>query len=622
MGAVRRGSRQLIYGIGPGVHSEEILGARGAGLVRARDLGLRTPTGFVLAAGTPLEAESGSGFSPELQSQLAEAISKLELELEERLDDPAQPLFLSVSHDCPALSRGRMTIGLAEHTLPALTALVGAQNSHEIWTTTIRRFAEEIRGVHPARIAAAGADSPESLLDLIEETSGSPFPRAGADQLREVILARGGGLTRGSAITVHRSVLPVDSGDPAHVGVAFTRNPATGAAGMFGGFPAAGDFDSGGEDFSLRRVLARAAPRVLDELAAALPLVEVAYRGICALSFGVEAGRMTVVDVRLTRGSAMATNKLLVDMVEDHVLSVPEAITLAPLSAPTGPHRTALSASADQVLGIGTGLRPGAIVAPVAIGPAGIDRLGGKGSPLLVVDRADEVEPSELPTCSGLLIACATAGDHPLVIAARRRRIPIVAGVRRLAVSGMLAMATFPAATLREGDHLAIDGGSGVVAAAGAREIVVSSSFSATEILSWCRDHGGVAIATELPAGWRVAGDPEDLSSVEDGVPILIDLDVGTHESRERLLRQVATLPEQVPLGLRPQTIFPDDLHLPAARWELIVAEPTPVIELLAAKLSILADKRPAWINEELPIVGEKQTSTLQLGGSEGEELR
>jgi pyruvate, orthophosphate dikinase len=610
-----------VYEFGSGVDSEEILGARGAGLARARDLGLPTPAGFVLAAGSQIEVDAGGGFTPDLQSQLAEAIAKLERELEERLDDTARPLFLSVSHDRPTLFRGRMTIGLAEHTLPALAALVGADNANEIWTTTVRRFAEEIRGIDPSRVAEAGADDPDRLLELIEEASGSPFPRAGADQLREAILARRRGSTRGAAITIHRSVLPVDAADPAPLGVAFTRNPATGAGGLFGGFPVAGDFDPTEGGSSLQRVLARTAPRVLDELAAALPLVEVAYRRICSLSFGVEAGRMTVVDVRPTRGSAMATNKLLVDMVEDHVLAVDEAIGLAPLSAPTGPRRTALAASADQVLGIGFGLGPGAVVAPIAIGPAGIGRLSGTEAPILVLDEADEAAPSDLLPCAGLLIACATAADHPLVAAARRRGIPIVSGVRRLAVSSMLAMATFPTETRREGDALALDGGSGMVAAAGAREIVVSSSFSATEILSWCRDQGGVAIAAEIPAGWTVVTDPEELTAPEIEGPLLIDLGVGRHEDRERLLRRVATLPDGVTVGLRPPSVFPDTLRLPAARWELIVAERAPAVELLAAKLAILAKARPGWINGEVPNALGRQLGTLTSGGSGEEEL-
>jgi hypothetical protein len=302
----------------------------------------------------------------------------------------------------------------------------------------------------------------------------------------------------------------------------------------------------------------------------------------------------------------MATNKMLVDMVEGQVLSVEEAIELAPLSAPAGPRRTALAAERDQVLGIGHGLRGGAVVAPIAIGEAGVRRLIPAASPILVVGEADDATPAALSACSGLLIACATAADHPLVAAARARGIPTVTGVRRLGVNEMLGLAAFPGEALREGDTLALDGGSGVVAVAGAREIVITSSFSAAEILSWSRGQTGVEIAPEAPAGWTVVTAAEDLAAADPETPMLIDLAAGTYAQRERLLRLVATIPDGVPLGLRPPAVLADTLRLPPAGWELLVADRVPVMDLLAAKLALLAKRRLSWTTGDAPSAGQR----------------
>lgn len=579
----------LVHWIGSGIDSEEVLGPRGAGLARAHDLGLRTPAGFTISLASPAEVHPSGSFSPALQAQVAEALSRLEHELEGRLDSPSRPIFLSVSGDVPPIARKRMLVGLAEPTLPALEDTVGPDAAGEIWISTLRRFAEEVRGIDPFRVGSAAAEGPDALMALIAEASGAAYPQAGADQLRETILARCLGSPRPTGVTVHRMPLPTGDDDPTDIGVAFTRDPATGLGKAFGGFPGGG-FDRGGEGSSIFRVLSRRAPRALEELLAALPLIEVAYKRICALSFAVEEGRLTVVDVRPTRGSTLASGQMLVDLVEDHLVPVEEAITLAPfgISSSTG----VLAVEPEHRLASGTGLCSGAVVAPIAIGEEGVRRTGGDGlRPLLVVDQASEASAEVLPSCAGLLIAAATDGEDAVVATARRLGIPVVAGVRQLAVSEMLAVLIFPEVTLREGESLALDGGSGMVATGEARHIPARSSRADTEILSWCRESPRVPIVPEPPEGWTTVADVDRFPSEESEGPILIDLAAAPEEGRAELLRAVASAPGQVKLGLRPPPLLIDTLPLPVAPWELIVAPDAelPGLQLLAAKLAILA---------------------------------
>ncbi len=596
MAPVRGSSQQLVHAIGSGIDSEEVLGPRGAGLERAQALGLRTPSGFTLATRSREQADRLGGFSPALQSQLAEGVSRLEHELEERLDNASRPLFLSVSTDRPPMSRGRMLIGLGEHTLPALEALVGSATAASIWVSTLQRYALEVRGVDPAAVEAAvaetagGAGAARRLLALIERSSGTPFPEAAADQLREAILACWQRMGRPGAVTVHRSVLPVDQRDPLDVGVVFTRHPATGATEIFGGFPASTPFGGAEADSTLDRQLARSAPHAREELGAALPLVELAYKRICTVAFAVEAGRLTVVDVRPARGSTLATARLLVDLVEGHVISVEEAIAAAPPSAVASPGPTMLAATPKQVLGGGAGLAPGAALAPVAVGAGGIAPLRARGMrPILVVDDAADADPAALGDCAGLLIACAASAADPLVEAARELGIPAIAGVRRLGVSELLSLLAFPGVSVREGETLAIDGGSGMVAAAEATEISPRRGFEGPEILNWCREGPRVPILPEPPPGWSVVRRAEEFGADGFERPLLIDLRYSSQERHRELMRMVATVPEQLELGLRPPPRLADTLRLPTARWSLVVGPSSPATELLAAKLAILA---------------------------------
>jgi pyruvate,orthophosphate dikinase len=587
---VREGSQQLIHAIGSGVDSEAVLGPRGAGLARATDLGLRTPAGFTMSVRSHAELDPFGAFSPALQSQLAEGLTRLEHEVDERLDSPSRPLFLNVSSDRPPTLRGRMLVGLSKQTLPGLETLVGPATATALWLSTLRSFADRVRGIDPSRIEAA-ADTGEAahLLALIEKASGEPYPDAGADQLREAIVAEWHQGARATAITVHRSVLPIDERDLVDVCVAFTRNPTTGANEMFGAAPVGGPADRSGETSSLQRTLSRSSPRALEELTAALPLLEVAYKQICTVAFAVEAGQLMVVDVRPTRSSALAVNRLLVELVEEHVLPIDEAILLAPLSAASAPGRTMLAAEVGQVLAGGTGLGRGAAVAPIAVGEGGVRRVRGGGArPILVVDDSNGTSPTVLSRCAGLVIAGSTTCGDPLVLAAQKLGIPVIAGIRRLAVSEMLGLIAFPDATLPEGETLAIDGGSGMIATGGAVEVLAGSNYEGTEILNWCRERAGARIEPKPPAGWSVVVEVDDFSAGGFEQPLLIDLAAAPAKTHTDLLRMVATVPEQLRLGLRPPTILADDLLLPAARWDVVVAEVSPAVELLAAKLAIL----------------------------------
>jgi pyruvate,orthophosphate dikinase len=109
-------------------------------------------------------------------------------------------------------------------------------------------------------------------------------------------------------------------------GVAYTRDPATGSPGSYGWFAA------GAEPESLRG-LADRAPDAFAALEAALPLVEAEFADMCAVEFTVADGELRLLGAQPGRRSATAAVRIAVDLVDEGLIRIPDAVERVPLAA-------------------------------------------------------------------------------------------------------------------------------------------------------------------------------------------------------------------------------------------------------------------------------------------------
>lgn len=317
------------------------------------------------------------------------------------------------------------------------------------------------------------------LLSLIED-AGGPFPDA-AGQLRESIAAvfrswdsrrarayrnhHGIDDAMGTAVVVQRMVFG-NRGEQSGSGVAFTRDPSTGAPGIFGEFL----FDAQGEDVVSgerdARPIAELDDRLPDvhaELVSTFTGLESHIGDLCDIEFTVEDGRAWILQSRVGQRSGRAAVRIAVDLVAEGVLTQEQAVErvtddqLAQARAPT----FADPAPDDVVVGRGLAASPGAVV----------------GGAVFDADRAQELEgdvvlfrpttsPADLPgvlASVGVVTGRGGRTSHAAVVA-RGLGKAAVCGVGEISVSQDRLSASIGGRTLHEGDVVSVDGDRGIVA--------------------------------------------------------------------------------------------------------------------------------------------------------------
>jgi pyruvate,orthophosphate dikinase len=431
----------------------ELVGRRGAGLAIAGTLGLPIPHGFTISTVAARAARRRHGLAPQLRAQLAEALTRIEAQSGLRLGDRARPLLLTVTADTYSPFDAAPPVGLNPSIAPA-----------------------------------------DDLQDRIAEL----WQRSGPP----------------TAITVHRAIRSDLEDRSAGTGIAFTRHPASGAPGPFGSFwpgtaSTAGTGRAAGAAGADERLplslaaLADSAAAALGRLNDALHVLEVALGRVCAVSFAVEAGGLVVLDVRAAETSPVAATRFAVESVDDMLLEPGAALERVPVGALEALGASALVCDRSAVLAVGLGLSRGAAIAPLATSGERVVVMAGRGErPILVAGRFDARVAAALELCAGLLLVSSQAPAEAAQ-AGQRLAIPVVSGVQSLAVDRYARRADFPRCTLYEGEMLAIDGASGLVATGGASIVEPEGNPWAADVVAWSEREPAVPIVTACPPGRR-----------------------------------------------------------------------------------------------------------------------
>ena len=306
-------------------------------------------------------------------------------------------------------------------------------------------------------------------------------------------------------------------GQDSGTGVLFTRNPATGEATLYGDIL----FDAQGEDVvagthqtQSLAVLDERLPAVARELREAAALLEHHYRDLCDIEFTIERGKLWLLQVRVGKRTPQAALRMAVEMADDpdFPCSRTEAVErVASLLA--HPPTVAVGACDAPVLATGLPASPGVASGEIATSPAMAVQVADAGRPVILVRT--ETSPDDvhgLSRATGILTARGGLASHAAVVA-RGWGIPAVVGAAAVQVAdGSVAIG---ARTLRAGDTITIDGGTGEVFAGEVRGSTVIVP-EAAELLAW-------AAAAGIPVGdarqTLADGGPEAPLSPAQGSP-------------------------------------------------------------------------------------------------------
>jgi pyruvate, orthophosphate dikinase len=510
----------------------DLLGGKGANVAEmTRVLGAHcVPAGFTITTEACVAYMNGERSYPErLQDQIDDALERLEQRVGRRLGAPNDPLLVSVRsgarESMPGMLDTVLNLGLND---ASVIGLARATNNERFAWDSYRRlvqmFANVVRGVPGERLQAIIArfkaergvkldteltvDELRRLAgrfrELIEETTGEPFPQDPLEQLQQAVCAvfdswqgeRAVQYRRinripddwGTAVNVQQMVFG-NKGETSGSGVAFSRDEITGAPEPSGDFlvNAQGeDVVSGTRNTKDLAELAELMPEAHTELIAILRTLERHYHDMQDTEFTIEEGQLYMLQTRNAKRPAQAALRFACDAVDEGLLTEAQALTtLDAASLEALLHPTFDPSVAYDVLARGVGASPGAAQGSAVFTAADAVAAGVRGEPVILVrpfTEADDV--AGFYAACGILTSEGGKASHAALVARGMGR-PCVVGASALDIDLSAREIRVDGQTIRQGDHIAIDGTTGAITTARVPVVDAHMSVHFNRVLGW-----------------------------------------------------------------------------------------------------------------------------------------
>ena len=558
-----------VYTFGDGAaegsaRDRNLLGGKGANLAEMCSLGLPVPPGFTITT----EAcnwyyANGKSYPAELEAQVDAALDHVSRLTGRRFGDSEKLLLVSVRSGARASMPGMMdtvlNLGLNDATVEALAAESGdARFAYDSYRRFIQMFSDVVLGVEHEifeeiledRKASLGRDLDteitaeewQEIIDLykqkVTEELGSPFPQDPREQLWAAIGAVFSSWMNQRAITYRRlhdipaswgtavnvqAMVFGNMGNTSATGVAFTRNPSTGEKALYGEFLV----NAQGEDVvagirtpqSLTEAARIAAGSDKPSLEKLMPeafaaFVEISqkleshYRDMQDLEFTIERGKLWMLQTRSGKRTARAALKIAVDMAREGLISKEEAVLrIDPASLDQLLHPTIDPKAERHVIGSGLPASPGAATGEIVFTSDEAEEARAVGRKVILVRV--ETSPEDIHgmhAAEGILTTRGGMTSHAAVVA-RGMGKPCVSGAGSLRVDGRNGTLMAMGVTLKRGDIITIDGGSGQVLKGAVAMLQPELSGDFAAIMEWADAARRMKVRTnaETPADARMA---------------------------------------------------------------------------------------------------------------------
>jgi pyruvate, orthophosphate dikinase len=352
-----------------------------------------------------------------------------------------------------------------DHALEAAKRAKKAEADTDLDAAALRDLTTEFKKIVRAATGRDFPTDPYEQLDLaIKAVFGSWFGRRAFDYRREMKIAD----DLGTAVNVVTMVFG-NMGDDSGTGVAFTRDPNTGAKELYGEYLT----NAQGEDVvaGIRTApkiaqMQHDMPEVYAEFKKIGERLEKHYRDVQDLEFTIERGRLYMLQTRSAKRTAAAAVKIAVDMVGEGVISKSEALTrIEPAHVDQLLRDQFDPVALKKATRIAKGLNasPGAAVGKAVFNADRAAEQAAAGQKVVLVRI--ETSPDDfhgMAAAQGILTARGGATSHAAVVA-RQIGKPCVAGVHELIIDYSKRQATAGKVSFKEGDEISLDGSTGEV---------------------------------------------------------------------------------------------------------------------------------------------------------------
>jgi pyruvate, orthophosphate dikinase len=508
----------------------DLLGGKGAGLAEMASLGLPVPPGFTITTEACRGYYAAGGELPEgLWEQVLAALAETGHALGRRYGDPRAPLLVSVRSGArismPGMMDTVLNLGLNEDVVAGVARLTGdTRFALDAYRRLIQMFGSTVRGIPDAlfdrelsrargrarvstdaELSAPQLDSVvRRFLRIYHEQAHEHFPRDPMTQLRAAIEAvfRSWNGDRaiayrklehipddiGTAVNVQAMVFG-NLGESSGTGVVFTRDPNSGAPGLYGDYlPAAQGEDVVAGIRATRPIteLERDQPALYRELREHAGVLEKHYRDMQDLEFTIENGRLWMLQTRTGKRTGEAAVRIAVDLAGEGLISRQEAVLrVEPRQLEQLLHPRVDPHAEMQPLAAGVPAAPGAATGAAVFDPDTAADWGGQGKAVIlvrVVTSPDDVHG--MAAAKGILTATGGTLSHAAVVA-RGMGLPCVVGASEVEVDEAGRKLTAGGVTIHAGDALTIDGSTGAVYAGAVPLVPAVATPTLRTLLGW-----------------------------------------------------------------------------------------------------------------------------------------
>ena len=488
----------------------ELLGGKGANLAEMTNIGLPVPQGFTITTEACTQYyEDGREINPSIMAEINEYIGKMEEITGKKFGDAKNPLLVSVRSGARASMPGMMdtilNLGLNE----TVVNTIAEQSGNPRWAwDCYRRFIQMYSDV----VMEVGKKYFEALIDQMKEEKGvkldveldaddlhkladqfkaeykaklgEDFPSDPKEQLMGAIKAvfrswdnpRANVYRRdndipyswGTAVNV-QSMAFGNMGDDCGTGVAFTRDPATGAKGLFGEFLT----NAQGEDVvaGVRTPMhitemEQKFPEAFNQFKEVCSILENHYRDMQDMEFTVEHGKLYMLQTRNGKRTAQAALQIACDLVDEGMRTEKEAVAMIdPRNLDTLLHPTfdAAALKAATPIAKALGAAPGAACGKIVFTAEDAEEWAARGEKVVLVRL--ETSPEDITgmkAAQGILTVRGGMTSHAAVVA-RGMGACCVSGCGDIIMDEANKKFTLAGKEYHEGDVISFDGSTGCV---------------------------------------------------------------------------------------------------------------------------------------------------------------
>lgn len=529
---------------------KNLLGGKGANLAEMTNLGLPIPQGFIVTTEACTDYyNSGKKITDEIKGQIFEALGKLEEEQGKKFGDTENPLLVSVRSGSRASMPGMMdtilNLGLNDVAVEGFAKKSGNPRfAYDSYRRFIQMFSDVVMEMSKTFFDGILEDvkkekgveldtdlTAEDLKEVIakfkaiyKEKMGEEFPQDPKVQLIEAVTAvfRSWDNPRaiyyrrmndipgdwGTAVNIQAMVFG-NLGDTSGTGVAFTRNPSTGEAKIYGEYL----INAQGEDvvagirtpFPISK-LEEDMPEVYKRFMEIATSLENHYKDMQDMEFTIEDKKLYFLQTRNGKRTAPAALQIACDLVDEGKITKAEAIQridAKSLDQLLHPAFDPKALSEGKVIGSALPASPGAAAGKVYFTAESAKNAHVAGNRVILVRLETSPEDIEgMHASEGILTARGGMTSHAAVVA-RGMGTACVSGCADVKINEEEKYFTLGGETIKEGEYISLDGTTGKIYLGDiqTKDAEISGNFD--RIMTWADEIRTMKVRTN-------ADSPED----------------------------------------------------------------------------------------------------------------